>query len=360
LSPSSKKLARLLAGSQVPDADWRMAFRLLVAQLRQEVDLHPVAATPSATFEAAARTTRAVAAECLPLAMGLVMHLYPLCALRCVPLPWWSPANYRRQRLLRHIDRHWLILANAGSERAAGAHAPVTLTHTRGGVRVDGKYDYVSLANTADLVLFSAPLMGSDASLFCIADLRSASAQIGPSRFTGSMQLSDTCSVTFDDQLLPPARFVRVPTESALGCMTQYQRGWFQLLSGEAHLARLEHLRRTWDLPHLDAEIAGQNELGLLRDYALHLLDHADQAGAVSELARVSAALKLRISGMAQSLAAAIQGCDPTAAEELLFYKRQPTSDERILRSIGVARPDTACRVNTSPPAIRNRPVVLL
>jgi hypothetical protein len=360
MSPSTKKLARLLTVTRVPMEDWRKAFRLLFAQLRQEVDLHPVASTPSSTFEAAARTARTVAAECLPLGMGLVMHLYPLCALRCVPLPWWTPANHRRQRLLRHIDRHALILSNAGSERASGAHAPVSLSRTRDGLRVDGKYDYVSLANTADLVLFSAPLVGSDASLFCIADLRSESARIGPPRFTGSMQLSDTCSVTFDDQLLPPGRFVPVPSESALGCMTQYQRGWFQLLSGEAHLARLEHLRRTWNLPRLDAEIPGQNELGLLRDYALHLLDHAGQPGAVSELARVSAALKLRISGMAQSLAAAIQGCDPTAAEELLFYKRQPTSDDRILRSIGVARPDAASRVNASPPAIRNRPALLL
>ena len=359
MSPSSKRLAHLLATSQAPEDDWRKAFRLAFAQLRQEVDLHPVASTPSAIFEAAAQATRTVAADCLPLGMGLVMHLYPLCALRCVPLPWWSPANYRRQRLLRHIDRRSLILANAGSERAAGAHAPVTLTRTPDGVRVDGKYDYVSLANTADLVLFSAPLAGSDASLFCIADLRAESVCMGTPKFSGSMRLSDTCPVTFENHLLPRGRFVRVPNESALGCMTQYQRSWFQLLSVEAHLARIDFLQRTWSLPRLDAELAGQNELGLLRDFALHLLDHAAHAGAVAELARVSAAMKLRISGLAQSVAASIQDCDRTAADELLFLKRQPTSDDRILRSIGVAPPG-GTRVSGAQPAIRSTPALLL
>jgi alkylation response protein AidB-like acyl-CoA dehydrogenase len=358
LSPSSKKLAHLLAGSQGPDGDWRKAFGLAFAQLRQEVDLHPVASTPSATFELAARTTRTVAAECLPLGMGLVMHLYPLCAMRCLPLPWWSPANYRRRRLLRDIDRRSLILANAGSERAAGAHAPVTLTRLRDGVRLDGKFDYVSLANTADLVLFSAPLVGSNASLFCVADLRCESARIGPAKFSGSMRLSDTCPVLFENHFVPPGRFVRVPDESALGCMTQYQRSWFQLLSCEAHLARMELLRRSWSLPR-DADIAGQNELGLLRDYALRLLDRAANAGAARELARVSAALKLRISGMAQSLAASIQGVDPSAAEELRFLKRQPTSDDRILRSLGAAVP-AGTRFSQDPPAIRSTPALLL
>jgi alkylation response protein AidB-like acyl-CoA dehydrogenase len=327
----------LLAASQVPDGDWTKAFRLFFSQLRTEVDMHPVAATPSATFEAAAQAARTVAAECLPLGMGLVMHLYPLCALRCVPLPWWSPANFRRQRLLRDIDRRSLILANAGSERAAGAHAPVTLMRTHDGVLVHGKYDYVSLANVADLVLFSAPLGDGGTSLFCIAGLRSQTAHIGAPRFNGSMRLSDTCSVSLESQLLPPGRFVEVPNEAALGCMTQYQRSWFQLLSGEAHLARIEYLQRLWKLARGTEETASRNELALLREYARQLLDEAARPDAVEMLARVTAAMKLRISWMAQSIAAMIQGLDKTAADELLFFKRQPTSDDRILRSIGVA-----------------------
>ena len=85
-------------------------FGSRLAQLRTRVNLHPAERTASATFEAAARTAREVAAECLPMGIAVVMHLYPLCALRCVPLPWWSAAHLRRVLLLRAIDRRSLIL----------------------------------------------------------------------------------------------------------------------------------------------------------------------------------------------------------------------------------------------------------
>jgi hypothetical protein len=133
--------------------------------------------------------------------------------------------------------------------------------------------------------------------------------------------------------------------------MTQYQRSWFQLLSGDAHLARIDFLRRQWNLPGSDGETASQNELALLREYAKRLLDQAARADAAEELSRVTAALKLRISWIAQSIATAIQGLDKTAADELLFFKRQPTSDDRILRSIGVA-PDRGRGVSDRPRAV--------
>jgi alkylation response protein AidB-like acyl-CoA dehydrogenase len=296
--------------------------------------MHPKGSTPSATFEAAAHTARTVARGCLPLGIGVVMHLYPLCALRCVPLPWWSTGNLRRTLLLRAVDRRALILANAGSERAAGAHAPVTLSRTRGGVRIDGTYEYMSLAHVADIVLFSAPLADGSATLFCAADLHGDSVRIGPSRFGGSMAVSDTCSVTFTGHHVPTHRFIVIPGESALTCMAQYQRSWFQLLLGEGYLARIEQLQRQWDLPQPVEQIASLNELARLREYALHLLDEAAAPSAIEALARVTAAMKLRISWHAQSIAAALRSLDATSASELGYLKLQPTSDDRILRSI--------------------------
>ncbi len=298
-----------------------------------KMDLHPAQSTAAGTFEAAASTARAIAADCLPLGIAVVMHLYPLCALRCVPLPWLSAANFRRARLLRTIDGQALILSNAGSERASGAHAPVTLSRTRHGILVDGTYDYVSLANVADIVMFSAPC--GDCTIFCAADLRSDTVRIGPGRFSGSMQLSDTCSVTFDKHYVPVDRYIVVPSEAALNCMAQYQRSWFQLLLGESYLARIERLRCQWGLPRSAQDIASVNELTFLREYARRLLDAAASPRAVESLSRVSAAMKLRISWHAQSIAAALQSLDATSASELGYFKRQPTSDDRILRSLG-------------------------
>jgi alkylation response protein AidB-like acyl-CoA dehydrogenase len=336
----------LLVEARAPDADWRKAWRLAFAQLRQEVDLHPVGATPAAIFEEAARTTRAVAADCLPLAMGLVMHLYPLCALRCVPLPWWSGANYRRLRLLRTIDRNGLILANAGSERVTGRQSPVTLTRAQTGVRVDGTFDYVSLANVADLVLFNAPLPDG-ASLFCIAELRAGSARIGAPRFNGTMQLSDTCSLTFEKHLVPDGRFVVIPNDTSLGCMTQYQRNWFQLLAAEAHLARLEFLRKRWRLPRTAEEILGLHELALLREFSLRLLDDATQPSAIEKLASLASSIKLRVSWHCQALASALAEWDAAAAAELRCLERQPLCDDRILRGI--------CEASVSQPLVVNQ-----
>jgi hypothetical protein len=311
-------------------------------RLRAEMDLHPAESTASATFEAAARTTREIAAACLPLGIAVVMHLYPLCALRCVPLPWWSAAHLRRSLLLRAIDRRALILANAGSERAAGAHAPVTLERTRGGVRVDGTYEYMSLAHTADIVLFSAPLAGSPHTVFCAADLRDESVCVGASRFAGSMSLSDTCSVTFANHRVPSHRYILIPNEGALNCMAQYQRSWFQLLLGEGYLARIERLQEQWSLPRPTEQIASLNELARLREYALRLLNESAAPSAVESLSRVTAAMKLRISWHAQSTAAALRSVDDTSAGELGYLRLQPTSDERILKALSRTAPVSA------------------
>jgi alkylation response protein AidB-like acyl-CoA dehydrogenase len=339
LSPSTDRIAELVAevGRATDDRTWALAFRLGFGRLGRELQLHPAGSQASATFASAAATARAVGADCLPLGIALVMHLYPLCALRCVPLPWWSAAHRRRMRLMRAVDRRALILANAGSERGAGAHAPVTVTRTSTGVRIDGTYDYVSLAHVADTVLFSAPLAGTGHAVFCAADLNACSALIGDSRFSGSMRLSDTCSVTFDDHRVPAGRFIEIPDDSALQCMTQYQRSWFHLLLGEAYLARIERLHRQWRLPCPVEQRASLNELAQLREYSLRLLDDAESPRSLESLSRVTAAMKLRISWLAQSTAAQLRGVDDVAAHELGFFRRQPTSDDRILASLGAA-----------------------
>ena len=306
-------------------------------RLRAEHALHPAGASASAIFESAADSARAVAAECLPLGVAVVMHLYPLCVLRCIPLPWWSAANIRRIKLLRDIDHHSLLLANAGSERTTGTQAPVKAARTGDGYRVDGTYEYVSLSHVADVVLFSAPLRGSPNSVFCAADLRGESVRIGPPRFSGSMKLSDTCSVTFDNHHVPADRCIVVPGESALTCMAQYQRSWFHLLLGEAYLARLEALHRQWALPRAAEFVASLNELVFLKKYSLCLLNEASSPSVVESLSRVTAAMKLRISWLAQATAATMRSRDESAASELGFISRQPTSDDRILRSIGAA-----------------------
>jgi alkylation response protein AidB-like acyl-CoA dehydrogenase len=333
-------------------------FRRGFDALRLSRDLHPEEQTASATFEAAAETARQVSADCLPLGIAVVMHLYPLCTLRCVPLPWWSTAGRRRARLLRAVDLKSLILANAGSERVAGvaAQAPMTLTRTSEGIRASGTFDYVSLAHVADIVLFSAPFERGD--LFCAADMRGGTVRIGASRFTGSMALSDTCSVTFEDHPIRADRCIRIPTESALQCMAKYQRSWFQLLLADAYLSRIGRLHRQWKLPRPVDELASMNEVEQLREYAMALLDTAASPAAIETLAGVAAAIKLRVSLLAQATAAAVKPFDESAAHELGFLRRQPTSDDQILASIR-AQGTLGCQKNGNPVSRRSRKVTI-
>jgi alkylation response protein AidB-like acyl-CoA dehydrogenase len=333
---SSEAVAALVAGLDrtIDERGWREAYRRGFDRLYTEYDLHPDDATPAATFESAARVARDIAGQCLPLGLALVMHLYPYCALKCVPLPWWSPGSLKRGRLLRDIQDGGLVLANAGSERVVGAPSPVRLTRTHDGVLVNGTYDYVSLAHVADLVLFH---VDDGQSVFCAAEVLETSVRIGPGRFSGSMELSDTCSMTFENHFVPEECLVMLPTTSTLRCMTQYQRSWFHLLLAEAYLARIEHLQRQWDLARPAEWLASLNELAFLRKYSLCLLDDASTPSAIDSLARVTAAMKLRVSLMAQATAGDIRQRDAAAAHELGFIRRQPTCDEKILQGLAVS-----------------------
>ena len=66
--------------------------------------------------------------------------------------------------------------------------------------------------------------------------------------------------------------------------------------------------------------------------------------------------MKLRISWHAQSTAAAIRGLDETAASELGYFRLQPTSDERILRSIGYTTQGGVSGLNEGTMASPRRP----
>jgi hypothetical protein len=179
--------------------------------------------------------------------------------------------------------------------------------------------------------LFSAPL--GRGHVFCAADLRAGSVQIGESKFAGSMRLSDTCSMRFNAHYVPAGRFIEIGSSDTLGCMTQYQRSWFHLLLAEAYRARVERLMQQHSIPRSTDLLASRNELAFLREYALRLLDEA-KPRTMESLARVTAAIKLRVSLFAQSVATAVRSHDETAATELGYIRLQPTSDARILQGL--------------------------
>jgi alkylation response protein AidB-like acyl-CoA dehydrogenase len=338
-------IARMNAAGDEPAA--RDAYREGFTRLRSHVELYPVPGRhASLVFESAASTVRNLAASCLPLGMAVAMHLYPLCVLQCMSLPLLSVARFQRAMLLRTIRNRGLIVANAGGERTRGAQHSVLARQDADGIRIDGTFEYMSLATVADVVFFKAPMAGRKCDVLCAADLRVDSVRIGGWKFFGSMRLSDTASVTFVGHRVPRGRYVLVADDEVARCTSDYQRCWFHLFLAEMYLARLERLHHLRRVRRSAEQIMSLNELSQLREYALRLLDAFSPGSDIEPLKRTTSAMKLRVSLMAQSMMnvlSGLEGVTPADAQqlraeasELAYIKSQPTADELILRSIGV------------------------
>jgi hypothetical protein len=324
----------------------REAYREGFERLRSRLEMYPIPGRPaSVTFESAARTARSLAAGCLPLGVAVAMHLYPLCVLQCLPLPLLSFARFQRAMLLRTIRNRSLILANAGSERTRGVDHSLVAHPDADGIRIDGTFEYMSLATVADVVFFKARLSDGNGTVLCAANLRADSVRIGDWRFSESMRLSDTSSVTFDGHQVPHGRYIAVADDEVLRCTSDYQRSWFHLFLADVYLARLERLHQVWTMPRSAEEIMSLNELSQLRAYSLRLLDDFSSGSDVAPLKRATSAMKLRVSLMAQATMTSLREREDrtpadarqlrTDANELRYISSQPTADERILRSIG-------------------------
>jgi hypothetical protein len=324
----------------------REAYREGFERLRSQLEMYPVSGRrASVIFESAAKTARNLAASCLPLGIAVAMHLYPLCVLQCIPLPLLSFARFQRAMLLRTIRNRSLILANAGSDRTRETDHSLVARQDADGIRMDGTFEYMSLASVADVVFFKARLANSNCTVLCAADLRADSVRIGGWRFSGSIRLSDTSSVTFAGHLVPHGRYVLVADDEVLRCSSDYQRCWFHLFLAEMYLARLERLHQVWGLRRSAEQIMSLNELSQLRAYALRLLDDFSSGSDIQPLKKTTSAMKLRVSLMTQSTMTSLRGREdliPAAAQqlradagELCYIKSQPTADDIILRSIG-------------------------
>jgi hypothetical protein len=324
----------------------REAYRDSFTRLRSQLEMYPASGRqPSVVFDSAAETATRLAASCLPLGLAASMHLYPLCALQCMPLPLLSVARLQRAVLLRTIRKRSLILANAGSERTRGAGDLVLAHQNADGIHIDGTFEYMSLASVADIVFFKARVANSDCTALCAADLRGETVRVGDWKFSGRMRLSDTSSVTFVGHRVPRGRYVLATNERVLSCASDYQRCWFHLFLAEVYLARLERLHRLWGLRRSAEQTASVNELAALRAHALRLFDDFSSGADLEPLLKTTSALKLRVSVMAQATRtvllglAALKPLDARQlrddADELGYIKWQPTADHIILSRLG-------------------------
>jgi hypothetical protein len=293
---------------------------------------------PAAVFEVLAHDARAIASVCLPLAIALSMHWYPLCVLQCAELPVLSAVRLQRVLLLAHIKRRALIVANTGGDRSQAPTISVRARRSANGFILHGTQEYMSLASVADAVFLKATIEGEDNDVLCLVNTRGVGVKIGAPRFSGSMRLSDTASIEFDGHPLARGGYVVLPRSSVVECLAMYQRSWFHLFIAEIYTARTLHLCAATGLAVTEEERMARNEIAHLRAYCLSLLDCCEGRLGADRLLLATSTLKLRVSRFAQSASAMLKqkvgeqnARLSSDVAELGYISRQPTADRKII-----------------------------
>ena len=230
--------------------------------------------------------------------------------------------------LLRTIRNRSLILANTGSERSNGTSTPLIATKAADGVRIDGRCEYLSLSSVADIVLFKAQLADSNHAVLCAADLRASTVRIGPWKFSGD----DGAVGHVTGDVRRPSRAGWALPDRAGRCRTGLHHGLPEIVVSPVHRGDLSRASRASArhvrLPETPEHSANRSEVARLRQQSLQLLDDIRMGADVGPLTRTTAALKLRVSMMAQTTAAALRSRGLAAeAGGLGYIKSQPTAD---------------------------------
>lgn len=200
---------------------------------------------PAEMFEA----VRQLAAVSLPLTIGLVMHLYLLCALRTFPLGLAWLKRYQRSTFLRRILNQRILIANVGGNRC-GAGAPAQcqrrVSRTKEGYRLSGEAPFMSLATVADFAVVSAGLSDTEDGIFVVPlQPRPAGLSLSAPSFGNLMNASCTRRASMDDVLLPRDSLIyTADTSPHCQRLAVLQRAWLHFLTAAAYLGVTEEAIR--------------------------------------------------------------------------------------------------------------------
>lgn len=170
--------------------------------------------------------------------VGATMHVYMLTAFAKMPIA--DPAlAERRAAFIDIVRRQRLLIANTGSDscyRSNNAAQSVTVAiPVDGGYRVNGAKTFLSLAEVADLILFTAEIPSRGLSFF-VAPLKCPSIHVGPPHFDTAFPLH-TYSVHFENLVVPDAMALAAKEGDDTNVSAHtFQRALFQSLIGAVYL----------------------------------------------------------------------------------------------------------------------------
>lgn len=171
--------------------------------------------------------------------LGAAMHLYMLASFALAPVND-AAVQTRREEFLRLVEGSRFLIANTGSDaqtRSANAGRSSTVVESADGVSViNGAKTFLSLAEVADLLVFTAQVRDGTLAFF-VAPLRDPAIQIGAAHFDAAFPLH-THSVVFRDLRIPD-RMAFLPNSGqgdALPGLHAFQRALFQSLISAVYL----------------------------------------------------------------------------------------------------------------------------
>ena len=178
----------------------------------------------------------------------------------------------------------------------------------------------MSLASVPDVVLFKVPPANSESTVLCAAHLRDDSVRLGVWRFSGSMRLSDTASVTFSRHRVPHGRYVLVPDDEALVLDIGLRRGaGFISILPNFYLARLERLHQVWGPAAFDRTVPeASTSCHSFEPMRCACSTTFLQVPTFSPLKKTTSATKLRVSLLAQAAMTSLRGREDSSRADVV------------------------------------------
>ncbi|EZH73281.1 hypothetical protein ATO12_19970 [Aquimarina atlantica] len=175
----------------------------------------------------------------IPVSVALSMHYYILASLSSFPFSKKSMQYWKREALLKKIEKEQILIANTGSVRTfkeVSGNKGIVAQKERNRYIINGRAPYMSLSGVADYLVFTATLTkGTKAVFFLPAN--DDKIKFENAAFGDTMKGSFTKSVIFKNLIVSSTNVIKLDNTNEERCeLLIYQRSWFQALVPASYL----------------------------------------------------------------------------------------------------------------------------
>lgn len=175
----------------------------------------------------------------IPVSVALSMHYYILASFSSFPFSKKSIQYWKREVLLKKIEKEQILIANTGSVRTfkdTSGNKGIVAQKEKDFYVINGRASYMSLSGVADYLVFTATLTkGTKAVFFLPAN--DDKIKFEDAAFGDTMKGSFTKSVTFKNLIVSSTNVIKLDTIDEERCeLLIYQRSWFQALVPGSYL----------------------------------------------------------------------------------------------------------------------------